>query len=180
MSETDLPTEQPSASEATWLPPPDGHAGRARRVAVPPTEGSAASVGLIWRVRRRAEFQAFRTARRVHQDPLRVSWVPGDPSEPPRVAYAIGRRVGNAVERNRLRRRLRAILAAEATKVPPGAYLIQTEPATSSLSYQELRTTLMQAIDLFCSSPTPGAIRGSVTGGPGGPGGARTGQGRRL
>ena len=50
--------------------------------------------------------------------------VVGPGSEPPRVAYAVGRGVGGAVVRNRVRRRLRAATRAHAAEFVPGhAYL---------------------------------------------------------
>lgn len=48
-----------------------------------------------------------------------------DPSlSRPHVGYAIGRSVGNAVTRNRARRRLRAALAARSSSLRPGWYVV--------------------------------------------------------
>ncbi len=79
---------------------------------------------------------------------MTVTWLPGDSSEPPRVAYAVGRRVGGAVVRNRLRRRLRAISTdLEATlRQAGGAYLISAGPDAVGLGYQDLRQTVAEAV----------------------------------
>jgi len=69
---------------------------------------------------------------------LTLAWVPGDPEEPPRVAFTIGRRVGPAVVRNRLRRRLRMLMREMAPELRPGAYLIGAGPAAAALSFGEL------------------------------------------
>jgi ribonuclease P protein component len=66
---------------------------------------------------------------------------------PPRVAYAIGRKVGGAVERNRLRRRLRGIVWQLAPLLRPGAYLIGVAPEGTHLSVGELRSTVTQALE---------------------------------
>jgi ribonuclease P protein component len=60
------------------------------------------------------------------------------PAGPPRVAYAVSRRVGGAVERNRLRRRLRAVVAGAAPRLAPGAYLVAATPELAALPYPEL------------------------------------------
>ena len=57
----------------------------------------------------------------------------------PHVAYAIDKRCGNAVQRNQLRRRLRALVGEVASDLVPGAYLIRTEPDAASLTFAELR-----------------------------------------
>ena len=68
-----------------------------------------------------------------------MSFLPGDPSLPPRVAYAVGRRVGPAVVRNRVRRRLRAaLLARRADLQPGGAYLFGAGPAAATAPFAEL------------------------------------------
>jgi ribonuclease P protein component len=81
-------------------------------------------VAPTWRVRDRATFAALRDGRRGHAGPVRVTWVQGAPDAPPRVAFAVGRRVGSAVARNRIRRQLRAVVAELAAELAPGAYLV--------------------------------------------------------
>jgi ribonuclease P protein component len=70
------------------------------------------------------------------------------PDATPRIAFAIGRRVGPAVARNRLRRQLRAIFA-EANPAP-GAYLVSVTPASTgarqSLPTAELREMVTSAL----------------------------------
>jgi ribonuclease P protein component len=65
-----------------------------------------------------------------------------DESGPPRVAYAVSRRVGGAVARNRIRRRLRAVVRAEAAFLEPAcAYLIGAGPGALKTPFSELRAT---------------------------------------
>ncbi len=68
----------------------------------------------------------------------------------PRVAYAIPRTVGPAVVRNRIRRRLRAIvvdLDRRPQGVPVGDYLVRVAPGAADSSYDELQRHLTGAID---------------------------------
>ncbi len=62
---------------------------------------------------------------------------------PPQVAYAIGRPVGNAVTRNRLRRRLRAVVTRhESDLAPATAYLIGAGPDAVGLGPEALEQTV--------------------------------------
>ena len=98
--------------------------GRPSRAARPPGPRPEASLGLIWRVRDRATFEALARARRHRAGPVSLRFLTDGSDDPPRVAYAIGRRVGIAVERNRTRRRLRAPRSALARRPPaPGRRL---------------------------------------------------------
>ncbi|MGQ0616172.1 MAG: ribonuclease P protein component [Acidimicrobiia bacterium] len=64
---------------------------------------------------------------------------------PPRVAYAVSRRVGPAVVRNLVRRRLRAIVSD--IGLPPGAaYLISAGPAAARTPYSVLRSQVVTAV----------------------------------
>ena len=69
---------------------------------------------------------------------------------PPRVAFAVGRRVGSAVLRNRIRRQLRAILRSLARSdpdfFPSGDYLVRVFPAAASLNFSELELLVSQGI----------------------------------
>jgi len=101
----------------------------------------------VWRVRDAATFTALRRqGRRARAGALRVTWLPGPDGTPPRLAFAIGRQVGTAVVRNRLRRRLRSLFAALAPGLPPGTYLLSAGPAAATLDHGELRRTLMTAL----------------------------------
>lgn len=59
------------------------------------------------------------------------------------MAYAITKRVGGAVERNRLRRRLRAVFAHLASSgpgsLPDGVLLVSAGPEASKRGPEELR-----------------------------------------
>ncbi|HWE57040.1 MAG TPA: ribonuclease P protein component [Acidimicrobiales bacterium] len=103
----------------------------------------------MWRVEHRDTFEALRRGRRRRRGPLTVSWVPGDPAEPPRVAYTIGRRVGSAVVRNRLRRRLRMLMRQLATDLRPGAYLVGASPEAARLTYTQLEALVTAIIQSF-------------------------------
>lgn len=75
--------------------------------------------------------------------------LPEATGDPVRVAYAIGRAVGGAVVRNRLRRRLRALVHEFdlAGAMRPGLFLVGASPAASALTSAELRRHLTGALD---------------------------------
>lgn len=77
-------------------------------------------------------------------DPLWCSFVPDSSLVPPRVAFAIGRATGSAVERNRLRRRLRSLLRERT--VPPGLYLIGGRAEACERTFVELAETVDRLI----------------------------------
>ena len=62
-------------------------------------------------------------------------------------AFAIGRRVGSAVVRNRVRRRMRAIVAGERHQIPVGTYLVSARPDVTELTFEEMRNAMIAAIE---------------------------------
>jgi len=63
------------------------------------------------------------------------------------VAYAISRKVGNAVARNRIRRRLRALFDGLDPQPKPGKYLIRCSNETGNLTYEELQHHLRESLN---------------------------------
>src|SRR5207302_3948031 len=91
MREAHLPAEHPPEGPPPRVPPPHGDSRRSGHRQGPAPQGPSPPVGLIWRIRDRATFAALRRSRhRVRRGPITVTWLPGDPAVPPRVAYAIG------------------------------------------------------------------------------------------
>lgn len=85
-----------------------------------------------------------------------MAWVEGAADgTPPRVGYAIGKVVGGAVTRNRVRRRLQAAVASVAPELGPGSYLIGAGPLAATASYAELATALVAALRAL---PAPGGL----------------------
>jgi ribonuclease P protein component len=70
-----------------------------------------------------------------------------DPSERFAVAFAIGKNVAGAVGRNRLRRRLRAVMDELQPNLANGIYLIKCDFSAKDLTYEQLRTTLRTALE---------------------------------
>jgi len=70
-----------------------------------------------------------------------------DHAAPPRVAYAIGKRTGSAVVRNRVRRRLRAAVALhEAELAAGGAYLVAADRRAMNMPFAELAGQVASAL----------------------------------
>jgi ribonuclease P protein component len=62
------------------------------------------------------------------------------------VGYAIGRNVGGAVLRNRIRRQLRSLLEAKSSQMPAGWYLVGVQPRVSAMSWTDLGVTVDQLL----------------------------------
>jgi ribonuclease P protein component len=98
---------------------------------------------LIGRITERRAFERLsRHGRRAHTATLWCRYS-GDPAAmPPQVAFAVGRSVGPAVVRNRVRRRLRELIRAASIEDPPrpraGQLLIGAKPGAGELSFDEL------------------------------------------
>ena len=62
------------------------------------------------------------------------------------VGYAIGRNVGGAVLRNRIRRQLRSLLEAKSHQLPAGWYLVGAQPRVGAMSWADLGSTVDQLV----------------------------------
>lgn len=144
-----LSTQCPEAVEATRLPQTDVLPRRSGCDSVPSAQGPTPVVGLIWRLRDRRTFGELHTVgHRATRGSVTALWLPGSP--PPRVAFAVGRPVGNAVTRNRVKRRLRAAvtaLDASETGLPGGAWLFRARPDAAQRPYDRLRGDLEAVVE---------------------------------
>ena len=89
-----------------------------------------------------------------------MTWASGPgnrPDDPPRVAFAVGRRVGGAVVRNRLRRRQREL--ARASALPGGAWLVSAGPAAATASFSELRSWWDAAVNELVRRAATAGVR---------------------
>jgi len=148
LREAHVPTEQPEAEEDPRVP--DAHAdargpGGAHEA---PAPGPEAALSLTGRVRDRATFEALGRARRFRRGPFTLRFVPppsGD--DEVRVAYAVGRSVGGAVRRNRVRRRLRAAVAGAHGEMPAGAYLFGAGPEAVTMPFSAIDADVRELVD---------------------------------
>ncbi|MFI5734539.1 ribonuclease P protein component [Kribbella sp. NPDC051587] len=97
------------------------------------------------RLRRSDEFRrAVRSGRRAGRRAVVVHLLPwsGPDSlrpEPARVGFVVNKAVGNAVLRNRVHRRLRAVMASRLPELPAGSLtVVRALPSSASASYDEL------------------------------------------
>ena len=96
------------------------------------------------RIRLRRDFSGFsRPTARGRSGPIRIAYVSND--SPAAVAYAIGKHVGNAVVRNRIRRRIRALIDSRDAPLPAGFYLVKCGIGAQELTYDQLHDHLERA-----------------------------------
>lgn len=145
--EAHVPAQQPATGQEARLPAPDADPSRPGDHSDSPAEGPGPAVGLIWRIRDRATFEALRRrGRRARRGQVSVTFVPDD-GDHARFAYGVGRPVGPAVVRNRVRRRLRSAareIDREQGGLPAGAYLVTVRPGSARLDYPQLRRSLLE------------------------------------
>ena len=160
--EAHVSTQQPEASQAARLSAADADPRRPGHRPSTAPEGPRPAVGLIGRISDRATFHALRRdGRRARRGSVTVLFLPEAGSGADsgvRVAYSVGRRVGTAVDRNRVRRRLRAAMrdvARGGGGLSSGVYLVLVGPEARTTPYAELKRSLGEACDEAARSTKP-------------------------
>ena len=146
--ETYISAEQPPAFTPSRVPSSHGRQGGAGHHPQAPPEGSEQAERLMRSIRRAGDFERLRRAGRTARvGALRIRALPDD-VEGPHVAFAIGRSYGNAVERNRIRRRLRGLITIldRDGALAAGWYLFSVDPGADSLSSSELDLVMRSAL----------------------------------
>lgn len=113
---------------------------------------------MIWRVRGRRVFQSLsRSGQRARTKSLWCTYLNDPATVPLRVAFSVGRSLGPATTRNRLRRRMRVIVAdvAPGTGITHGVLLIGAKPAATKHTFDELRALVAELLVLLTNhTPT--------------------------
>ena len=160
-----VPAEQPSPAQGARFPPAHAHPRRPRHPVRPPSQGpqqpgsltvATATTGprvVLPASHRLTEGESFRhtvrSGRRAGARSLVVHLAaPSDLDESQvRVGFVVSRAVGNAVVRNRVRRRLRHLTGEQLDRLPRCSTLVvRALPASASASYAELRADLVRCL----------------------------------
>ena len=156
--EAHISTTQPQTGTPARLSPSHVHPRRQGDCELSPTQGPATAERLIDSCRSRADFAALRRGRRFDSELLWMAFAADRGLQRPRVAFALSRHLGTAVMRNRIRRRLRALLREFADDLAPGRYLFGTRAAASAVAYRRARAELVEllsAAGALNSPPSP-------------------------
>jgi ribonuclease P protein component len=104
-------------------------------------------VTTVGRLRGRRAFTTLaQQGRTVRSGPLRVRFLAA-PVDGPAVGYAISKAQGNSVVRNRIRRRLRAAIAAANVPLTSGLYLFSAETAVATMPFNDLVAAVVAAVE---------------------------------
>ena len=105
----------------------------------------------VLRLKKRADFVAAAKGRRQHQRNFVLQAREREPAvddETARVGFTVTKKVGNAVVRNRIRRRLREVARlAETSAFAPGCdYVLAARREALTVSFDELRGEFLRAL----------------------------------
>jgi ribonuclease P protein component len=114
---------------------------------------------VISAIRGRSELQsATRRGSRIAGSVLWCTWSPDPEASSTSVAYAIPRAYGPAVRRNRLRRRLRSVLAESDREqsLPPGVLLVGPHRrVVDEITYEQVRSDVVRFVGRLRSGVPP-------------------------
>lgn len=121
-----------------------------------------------FRLRTREEHARLgRFGRRFRAGPVVVHSLVTETGGPPRAGFVVGRRVGKAVVRNRVRRRLREQTRLRLGMLPPGtAVLVRALPEAADATSAQLGEALDRAFRAIAASRSRA---GAASRGPAGP-----------
>ncbi|MFN8526404.1 MAG: ribonuclease P protein component [Chloroflexota bacterium] len=99
------------------------------------------------RLRRPADFERVRSARRSWANALLVLYVADNGGQPTRIGVTVGKRVGKAVVRNRVRRQVRECVRQDYDSIKAGRDLVFiARPSCAESGWSELRGAVLDLL----------------------------------
>lgn len=106
----------------------------------------------VWSLRGEGAFANVRAAGRSRRDGrLVVVRAEGEQGSPIELGLIVGKSVGNAAVRNRVRRRIRAIVRESAAGHHGARFVVRALPGAGEVPYGTLRTSLNKCLEGFSS-----------------------------
>jgi len=152
--EEDVSAQEALAQARAWLHGPNGDEGRTPRARSSSSQGAQAThrltavtadetVPVLPMLRRRADFEAIGRHGIARSTPtLVLRWMRTDRAET-RIGLSTPRTIGGAVQRNRVRRRLRSLLRERIGRIGPGwDLLLIARPPAGEASQASLGETI--------------------------------------
>ena len=166
--EADLPTQQAGAQAPSWISPPPqdqgwpqgaGRPASARAQAAERLIPAPTSAPIMERLRQRADFLAAAAGARAPVSGFVLQALDRREDGPVRVGFTVSKKVGNAAERNRVRRRLREVvrLAPQAPLRPGYDYVLIGRRTALDLPFARLVEDFARALGRVHAGRRPSA-----------------------
>ena len=161
--EADVSTEQAGAQAPSWISPPAEDQGWPQGAGRQASARAQAAERLtsdprssMERLRQRADFLAAATGARAPVSGFVLQALNRREDGPVRVGFTVSKKVGNAAERNRVRRRLREVvrLAPEAPLRPGYDYVLIGRAAGLKRPFDGLQNDIAMALKRLHPQPT--------------------------
>lgn len=114
-----------------------------------------------YRLKEKRDFnQAYRRGHAVASAAFVLHCRRKRPGSQPRVGFSVSKKIGNAVTRNRVRRRFRHAAAALLSELPPGCdYVFVVRSPALGLSFAGLKAAMRKAVEKAAAPNAPAKAR---------------------
>ncbi len=146
-NETNLSTPQYPPEKNAWFPCPDENQKRTQNHQCPSCKRQK-KISRLTRfssLKRQRDFDAvYRRADKVWHTPDFVLFFKAGSTQA--CAFVAGKKVGNAVRRNRAKRRMRALFRESETRLVSGVYILVAKPPLLETDFSQLRNDWNNAL----------------------------------
>jgi len=148
--QANVPAQQPAPQQDPWLSLADADSSRARHPLWAPAQGpqparrlssrfASSVLARPLRLRTADDFrETTRQGRRCSTSTVIMHALFDDSPPPPRVGIVVSKAVGIAVQRNRVKRRLRAVLDSHIASLPGGRVVVRALPPSAQTGFASL------------------------------------------